>query len=203
MKPTSFKSIESLDWRGLGRRRFLRRISALGVAAAALGAGLPLGGCSSRTGNQRLLVLSPTQVAALIAVTEAVMPGQTGFPSIADTKVVERLDEELWFADASIQDDLRAALSVFEWLPFAYGHFSRYSHLPLEVRRALLQQLMNSRIETVRAIATNLRLLTMFFYFGHAASWPAIGYDGPFQKLPPLVSEQRQRYADAVKGAPA
>jgi hypothetical protein len=203
MQPTSFKSIESLDWRGLGRRRFLRHMSALGVAAAALSAGLPLTGCSSRDGNRRLLVLSPTHVATLIAVTEAVMPGQSGFPGVAETKMVERLDEELWFADTSIQDDMRAALSVFEWLPFAYGHFSRYSSLSLEVRRALLQQLMNSRIETVRAIATNLRLLTMFFYFGHASSWPAIGYDGPFQKLPPLVSEQRQRYAAAVKGVSA
>lgn len=202
MPPASFKSIEALDWRGLGRRRFLRRVSALGVAAATLTAGLPLAGCSSAYGS-RLLVLSPSQVAALIAVTEAVMPGQTGFPSVKETQVVERLDEELWFADASIQDDMRAALSVFEWLPFAYGHFSRYSRLSLEARRALLQQLMNSRIETVRAIATNLRLLTMFFYFGHASSWPAIGYDGPFQKLPPLISEQRQRYAAAVRGAGA
>lgn len=202
MQSTSFKSIESLDWRGLGRRRFLRRVSALGVATAALSSGLPLGGCSSHNGTH-LLVLSPTQIAALIAVTEAIMPGQSGFPTVMETRVVERLDEELWFADASIQDDMRAALSVFEWLPLAYGHFGRYSTLPLETRRTVLQQLMNSRIETVRAIATNLRLLTMFFYFGHASSWPAIGYEGPFQKLPALFSGQRQRYADAVKGASA
>lgn len=193
--------IEQLDWAGLRRRRFLRAALAGVGAAAALPLALGIGGCA-RDGAAlgRLLVLSPTQARVLAAAAEAVAPPQSGFPSIAEARVVERLDEELWFADASVQDDLRAALSVMEWLPVAYGRFSRFSTLERGAREAFLLECMSSRIETVRAIGTNLRLLTMFFYFGHASAWPAMGYDGPFQKLPPLVSEQRKLYADTVAG---
>ncbi len=195
--------IESLDWRGLRRRRFLRAMTLGATAAVTLPLGLSLSGCSGQFDAAKLLVFSPTQARVLAAAAEAVAPTQPGFPTVAEAKVVERLDEEFWFADASVQEDLTAALSLLEWLPVAFGRFSRFSTLDRASREQFLLECMESRIEIVRAIGTNLRLLTMFFYFGHASAWPAMGYDGPFQKLPPVISEQRKHYADTVAGRAA
>ena len=65
--------------------------------------------------------------------------------------------------------------------------------------QALLQRWMASSVETVRAIGTNLKLVSHFMYFGHPSSWAAIGYDGPFQKRPPIQSAQRKAYALRVQ----
>ena len=183
----------SLDWHGLGRRRFLRALGALG--AGGMAAPL-LSACTGPDGaNPRLLVLSASQGATMAAIATAVVPTQAGFPTAAQAQVVQRLDEELWLSDASIQDDMRAALDVAEWLPLAYGHFSRFSRLDRSAQQALLQRWMGSGVETVRAIGTNLKLVSHFMYFGHPSTWAAIGYDGPFQKRPPILSEQRKAYA--------
>ncbi|MDT8989309.1 hypothetical protein RQP54_00375 [Curvibacter sp. APW13] len=190
-------SPSSLEWHGLGRRRFLRLLGTLGAA----GATAPLlTACSGADAPaQRLLVLSSGQAVTMAAIAAAVVPSQQGFPSVAQAQVVQRLDEELWLSDASIQDDMRAALDVAEWLPLAYGHFSRFTRLERTAQQALLQRWMASSVETVRAIGTNLKLVSHFMYFGHPSTWAAIGYDGPFQKRAPIVSEQRKAYALRVQ----
>lgn len=187
----------SLNWHGLGRRRFLRLLGALGT----VGATAPLLTACSGTDapSARLLVLSVRQAATLAALAAAVVPTQKGFPTVAQAQVVQRLDEELWLSDTSIQDDMRAALDVAEWLPLLYGHFSRFSRLERLQQQALLQGWMGSSVETVRAIGTNLKLVSHFMYFGHPSTWAAIGYDGPFQKRPPILSAQRKAYALRVQ----
>ena len=187
----------SLDWRALGRRRFLKLITA-GSAGAAL---LPLSACApNATAPEQLLVLSLGQATTLAAVAEAVVPTQAGFPTVAEARVVQRMDEELWLSDTSIQDDMGAALTVLEWLPLGYGYISRFSKLELPQRRAVLTRAMESSVETLRAVGTNLKLVSHFMYFGHASTWQAIGYDGPFQKIPPIISSQRKAYALKVQG---
>ena len=196
--------LDSLNWHGMGRRHFMRRLAALGSTVLVGGAAVPLVGCGKENGTgARLLVLSAAQAVTLAACADAIVPHQAGFPSVAEAQIVTRLDEELWFSDSSIQDDLCTALALFEWLPLGYGYFGRFSTLSMDARQRLLQQMMGSGIETVRAIAGNFRLLIMLFYFGHRSSWAAIGYDGTFQKLPPRLSEQRQRYAAAVAASKA
>jgi hypothetical protein len=146
------------------------------------------------------LVLSDDQATTLAALAQAIIPSQTGFPSVAQARVVQRMDEELWLSDSSIQDDMRAALGAMEWLPLAYGYMTRFSRLPMAQRQSLVRSWMESRIELVRAIGTNLKLVAHFMYFGHASTWTAIGYDGPFQKMPPIQSVQRKSYAMRVAG---
>ena len=190
-------SPSTLDWHGLGRRRVLRLLGTLGAASVAAPV---LTACSAPEGNDpTLLVLTPRQAATMAALAAAVVPTQQGFPSVAQAQVVQRLDEELWLSDASIQDDMRAALDVAEWLPLAYGHFSRFTRLERTAQQALLQRWMASSVETVRAIGTNLKLVSHFMYFGHPSTWAAIGYDGPFQKRAPILSEQRKAYALRVQ----
>ena len=187
----------ALDWHGLGRRRFLRLMVQTGTAAAIL----PLAACSGDTPvRPRLLVLSASQAVTLATLAQAVVPSQKGFPTAAQAQVVQRMDEDLWLSDVSIQDDMRAALGVMEWLPLAYGYFSRFSKLTVTQQQAVVNTTMASRIDIVRAIGTNLKLVSHFMYFGHPSTWAAIGYDGPFQKLPPIISEQRKAYAIRVAG---
>ncbi len=190
-------SPSSLDWHGLGRRRVLRLLGTLGAATVAAPV---LTACGSTSGTApTLLVLSPSQAATMAAIAGAVVPTQPGFPTVTQAQVVPRLDEELWLSDASIQDDMRAALDVAEWMPLLYGQFSRFSRLERSAQQALLERWMASSVETVRAIGTNLKLVSHFMYFGHPSSWAAIGYDGPFQKRPPIQSEQRKAYALRVQ----
>lgn len=194
----TLRSPTSLDWHGLGRRRFLRLLAHLGTATAVTPL---LTGCSrTPLGAKRLLVLSIAQAATLAALAQAVVPSQRGFPSVAQAQVVQRMDEELWLSDTSIQDDMQAALTALEWLPLAYGHFSRFSHLDLARQQSLVRAWMDSRVELVRVIATNLKLVSHFMYFGHPSTWGSIGYDGPFQKLAPLQSVQRKAYAIRTAG---
>ncbi len=190
--------LNSLDWHGLGRRRFLRWMTQLGAAAAL--APLATGCSDGDNGPVRLMVFSKAHATTLEALAQAVVPTQEGFPTVGQAQVVQRLDEELWLSDPSIQDDMRAALGAAEWLPFIYGYPGRFSRLSLEQRRILVQSWMDSPIELVRAIGTNLKLVSHFMYFGHPSAWAAIGYDGPFQKLPPIASEQRKAYAIHVAG---
>jgi len=194
----ALRSPASLDWHGLGRRRFLRLLTTVGASAVA---GTLVTACGNATsGPLRLLVLSASQATTLAALAQAVVPSQPGFPNVAQAQVVQRLDEELWLSDSSIQDDLRAALGALEWMPLAYGHFTRFSRLATSEQQALIQRWMESRFDLVRAIATNLKLVAHFMYFGHPSTWGAIGYDGPFQKLPPVLSEQRKAYAQRIAG---
>jgi hypothetical protein len=39
------------------------------------------------------------------------------------------------------------------------------------------------------------------FYYGHRATWRATGYDGPFSRIEPILSEQRIYFAALKKGA--
>lgn len=193
---TMIKQLPNESWGGLSRRRFLKGAI---VAVGGIGVGTSLTACSTPAGRagdgQPLLLLSVNEATTLTTLGEAIIPRQKGFPSLAEAEVVARIDEELSFVGKSIQSDMRAALSVLEFAPFLYGHFSRYSRLDEATRRTLLGQMMTSRSEILRAVATNMKVLIHFMYFGHRSSWKAIGYDGPFAQRPPIASAQRKYYA--------
>ncbi len=195
-------AMPGLDWGGTTRRRFLR-----GAAALTAFAGVGLGASGCRRGDERgsdgrvLLALSAAEAQTLAAVAAAVVPTQTGFPSAAQAQVVRRFDEELSFVAESIRADIRSALDVLEYLPPLYGRLSRFSALDVEGRREILARLCASGVELLRAIGSNLRILVQFFYFAHPQTWAAIGYDGPFGRLPEQDSEQRRWYAQQSPGA--
>lgn len=190
---------------GLSRRHFIRGLALL---PGALGGSFLLQGCSDRSteigsDGRPLLALSAAQARTLQAVADAVVPGGPGFPDARTTQIVRRFDEELSFVSPSIQADLRAALGVLEFIPGAFGHFSRFSRLDLTDARAVLQAMDNSRSELLRAIGANVQLLSRFFYFAHPATWAATGYDGPFGHMPQKMSAQRLAYAARTRGEQA
>jgi hypothetical protein len=186
---------------GLSRRRVLGL--SLGLGAALLGGGLlpPHAARATARGASRCLSFDAARAATLEALIGAVVPTAPGFPSAADAEVLDRFDEETYFVSAEVRDDIRTAVDVLEYLPFLYGHLSRFSHLGVEARRRVLEAAVQSRFAVPRAVAGSLRMMAHLFYYGHRATWAATGFDGPFARIEPKLSEQRVYFAALKKGA--
>lgn len=192
-------NIGKLDWHQLSRRRFL--LASVATAAALVGceADSPrdvqvAAALDGDAGMYALLVFSATQARTLQAFAEAVLPAAQGWPSVAEVEMLRRFDEELFFVDEAIRQDVAAALDVLEWLPLVRGHLSRFSELPVARRAGVIEGMMTSRLEILQAIANNLKVVCQFFYYAHPATWPSIGYEGTFAGIEPKESEQRRYY---------
>jgi hypothetical protein len=151
------------------------------------------------TGLGRFLVFDDKHARLVLAFAEAALPQGDGFPGPREARVVERMDEELYFVDASIRADLKTAINVLELLPLFYGHRSTFARLEIKERRAFLKETQATKSDTVRTVINALRMLTYMMYYGDSSSWQAIGYDGPFGGLEPIMSEQRQYYAKRIR----
>ena len=146
----------------------------------------------------RLLVLSDNNASTLLAMTQAVLPPSRATDRALHQQVISRIDEELYFVDKKIREDFCLALDVLEYLPLMSAHFSPLSKLSLVERKDYLASMQGTRSDIVRAVLHNTRLLPLYVYYGLEPSWQEIGYDGPFARMEPLMSEQRQHYADKV-----
>jgi hypothetical protein len=182
---------------GLSRRRVLGL--SLGLGAALLGGGWAVR--ASARAAPRCLSFDAGQVATLEALIGAVVPTTPGFPSAADAAVLDRFDEETYFVSPEVRDDIRTAVDVLEYLPLLYGHLSRFSHLTVAERQRVLIAAAQSRFAVPRAVAGSLRMMAHLFYYGHRATWRATGFDGPFARLEPKLSEQRVHFATLKKDA--
>jgi hypothetical protein len=189
----------------ISRRSFLRYSSKTAAITVALGAS----GCSFFTGKAvtkfetqfgTLLVLDATQANTFYAFAEAIIPKGSGFPDVKTAKVVERADEETSFTAKKIQIDVKAMLDIMEYLPIFHGEFSRFSKMTMDDRLTFLNSLHNTTNDMVRAVVNNCRMITFNMYYGHESTWQAVGYDGPFGKVPEKIGEQRQHYAKQVGG---
>ncbi|MEQ1439495.1 twin-arginine translocation signal domain-containing protein [Fontimonas sp. SYSU GA230001] len=196
-------TMPALEWGGVTRRGFMKGLAAVGALAGGFAAGGCERGAQIGADGRPLLALSAAQARTLGAVAEAVIPTQPGFPDARQAEVVRRFDEELSFVSPSIRSDLQAALGVLEYAPVLYGQLSRFAALDIPARREVLQAMNTSRVELLRAVGNNAKILVQFFYFGHPSVWAAIGYDGPFGKMPEQISEQRAWYAQHTAGGPA
>lgn len=190
----------------LPRRKFLKLgLMAGGVAVATLN------GCASAVGSAikvrrtpygNLLVLNEDQARVFHGFVEAVIPKGEEFPDADEAEVVPRLDEELYFISSHIVDDMKLVLDALEWMPMAYGYFSRFSRLSPEKRLEFLNGTKDTGFDTVRAVINNCRLVGFYLYYGHESTWAAIGYDGTFAGGPQKLSAQRRHYAELAQAEP-
>ena len=184
-------------------RRKLLKIGALSAVALGSATALMMGGRGAGkltlAEYPQLLVLSKDNARTLLAMVQVVLPRSHVANVALHHQVLSRIDEESFFIDSKIQQDFCLALDVLEYLPVVFGKFSRFSHLSLVEREAFLSAMHGTRIDTLRAVVNNCRLLPLYVYYGLEASWASIGYDGAFSKIKPLVSEQRHYYAERVK----
>ena len=187
---------------GISRRKWLGLT--IGVGAIALGGAYisksSTQGLYAGNGASKLQVFDLQTAATLGALAQAVLPLGDGFPSIGDAKTIERIDEEVYFVSPEVRDDIKTAIRVIEYMPFIYGYFTRFSALDVGSRLAVLEKAFQSRFEIPRAVSSSLRLMVQLFYFGSSATWTRIGYDGPFAKVPPQMSEQRGYFAKLKQG---
>jgi len=75
----------------------------------------------------------------------------------------------------------RALFWAMRWLPLAVGpRRGRLERLAREDARAFLERLRLSRLRALRYIFFCVKSLFAMAYYTRPATWPAIGYDGPY-----------------------
>ncbi len=192
----------------LPRRRFLKLFATAGAVATGAGLSLQISGCSDseqllKTYTAQfgtLLAFNETQAITLFALSQTFVNNPDA-PSQIIT-LVKRLDEEMYFVQQSIRDDFKLALDFLEYLPMAYGEFSRLSRMSLEQRTIFISSIQNSSIDAVRVAVSGCRMLVFVCYYSQDASWQSIGFDGPHSKIPEKLSPQRLHYRQLTQPLP-
>lgn len=164
-----------------GRRVFLARaLQALGVAAT-----LPwLGSACAPAPDDApsdLRVLSPGEWAVLDAAADAFVPRGGAFePGARDVGLAARVDAHLARSDPELASGLRGGLVLLEWGGgLVAGRPGRFSRKSAEDRAAVLAALQRGP-RLGRELFAGLKQLCCFFFYSADASWPGIGYDGPW-----------------------
>ncbi len=173
----------------LSRRELLRRgVWGTPLLAAATGLAACSGGCAGYAAYvrdedaARLQFFTPKQFAIATAAADVLLPGPAdGFPDHRELGIVRQLDAELSQWEPVRSADLPLLLSLLEHGTLLFGHsLSRMSRLDLEDRRVYLAGWGDSGLNVRRSGFIALKGLLAFYYFAHPATWPAIGYDGPW-----------------------
>jgi hypothetical protein len=116
-----------------------------------------------------------------------VLPADGQNPGADELGVPARIDRELSFHSERLQSDMRDALLLVDWSPLL-TRLRRFTHLSDAARDAELRAMMTSGLAWRRSAFQGLKFLVVFFHYTQDASWPAIGYDGPWVKrLPPAA----------------
>lgn len=180
----------------MSRRVFLRRsIRAAGALAALPALGAACGpGERGAPAPEGLRVLDADDHRVLAAVADVFVPEGGAFePGASAVDLATRIDAFLADEPPGVLSGLRSALGLVEWVggPYA-GHWGRFSSLGREARSDVLAAGVRSRLELPRAIFAGLKQLCLFVFYAQDASWPGLGYAGPW-----LESEGRPGAAGA------
>lgn len=163
------------------RRAFLGRSLALGTALA-----LPtvLPGCRRRYERElapgtRLATLTPWEFVVLRAASARILDG-AGPGADADA-VVRRADADLATVDdPAVRAGVREVLRVVEYVPVLRGHLRPFSVLAPVVQDGVLDVLARSRFTIGRVSFATVKLFAYYYHYTDAATWPALGYEGPW-----------------------
>ncbi len=167
----------------LSRRLFLRR-SLQAMSALAVVPGLTLG-CAPEEAARAphdLRVLDAAEWALLGAVADTFVPHGGAFELGArDVELPRRIDAFLAGERPAVVRGLAAALLLIEWAsPLASGRLARFSQLDAGARSRCIDALRTSRVGFLREVYAGLKQLCLFTFYAVDASWPPIGYDGPW-----------------------
>lgn len=181
--------------RGISRRRLIQ-VGVGGAAVLALSGGvlswLSLG--YSLEPGEVAIGFSVKQFCIARSVVDTILPQGRGQKSGVELGVPQRMDEQAWASDPGIRADLKAALELIEHVPPLYGHFGRLTSLARADREDVLRAMLRSSQDVFVRTATAIKELTYLCYYTEDATWPALGYDGPWVKTP-RPPESAERYA--------
>lgn len=164
------------------RRRFLQ----VGLAGAAVLAGVHLATRNRGPRDPSLRTLDANEAAIVAALVPVVLAGalpadrEAGQPAVRE--VVEAFDRALAGLEPAVREEVRDLLGLLDLAParFALARLAR----PVEQSRpedvaAFLQRWRTSRFDLLRAAYQALTQLIQAAWFGNERAWPAIGYPGP------------------------
>jgi hypothetical protein len=100
---------------------------------------------------------------------------------VADTGAVERIDRLLFVLDRELVDPVKLLLRAVDlWPAVAELKFRRFRSLSGEERDRSLEGWLKSRFKVRRAAFYALRNLALYGYWNDDATWPLVGYPGPW-----------------------
>jgi hypothetical protein len=188
----------------MSRSSAFSRRGFLGVGGAAVAASL-VAGYVTLAGNDaeyRALgggfdpvTLDTAEFGILSALAAAMIAPMPGGPSLTQTMTAARIDRELsMHHDNMLAGDIKASLTLLEYLPLAQGFGARFSALEAGDQLKFLKNCASGGAGVVRAAYAGIRFLVVFFYFTDERTWPGLGYGGP--QMPEKLFEGGNRIAN-------
>ncbi len=162
------------------KRRTFLRIGALAPAVLALEQ-LPLLARAAPAAGTKTSLLDPREREVLLAVIERMVDtGRADAPTPADVGAVERVERLFSQLDPELVDAFRWALWLIDLWPLLELRFERFRSLEVGDRDASLEGWRRSRLDFRRQIFDALRTISLLAYWSDEATWPLIGYPGPW-----------------------
>ncbi len=133
----------------------------------------------------RLKVLAPWEFVVLRAAAARILDGAGDGPDATD--VARRADIELaTVEDANVRAGVQEVLTLVEYGTPLRGYLRTFSRLaPADQDRVLLG-LERSRFTSARVAFATVKLFACYYHYTDPATWPALGYEGPWNGRIPL-----------------
>jgi hypothetical protein len=161
------------------RRGFLS-LAATGAALAAL-ARLPAASALAAAGSESAFFSGHEREILAQVVERMVATGAPDAPAVRETHTIEVIDRICAGLDPEASGVLPNLLRLVEWGPLLFDFtFTRFSRMSDAGKDASLRSWMTSRLDLRRQAFYALRNLSHLGYYSQEATWPLIGYLGPF-----------------------
>lgn len=162
------------------RRGFLR-LAATSAALATV-ARLPVARALSANGSEAAFFSAYERQILTRVVERMVATGAADAPAVRETRAIEVIDRLCAGLDPEVSGVLPALMRLVEWGPVLFDFsFTRFSRMSDAQKDASLRAWMTSRIGLRRRAFYALRNLSYLGYYSQEATWPLIGYRGPFR----------------------
>lgn len=162
------------------RRGFLS-LAAAGTALAAL-ARLPMACVPSANGAEAAFFTEHEREILTRLVERMVETGAPEAPAVRETRAIQVIEGTCAGLDPEISGILPTLLRLVEWGPLLFDFtFTRFSRMSDTEGDASLRAWMTSRLGFRRRAFYALRNLAFLGYYSQEATWPLIGYRGPFR----------------------
>ncbi len=163
----------------ISRRRFLR--NALGLSTGWLAGSFALGGCERiRYPDRALQFLSPKEWTALDAASKRLLPTLPSRVGAAEVGVASAADRLFAAANPRLQHDLQQLLNSLEDLTWLNLRFQPFSAMDAAAQDAYLSSWQQSSLSLQRQGFVALNKISAMLFYMDPASWPQIGYPGPW-----------------------